>query len=211
QPLGQVPLSVTPSHGNYQYHWVEGEREYPGPLMTGIPPGLHTFRITDDNHCSLDLSYEMLAETGLTVSWDEEDLIMCPGEEFISLNVQTSTTDYRLRIDDGDTLGSLETIPLSPGEHRLLVWDGNCRIDTTLFVSEAAPVHLDPPLPAEVYLSLENSFQFTIHADRELTDPRWIFQGEVVSDSFALDWVPPTDGILTFEASFLPGCTLTDS
>lgn len=211
QPLGQVPLSVTPSHGNYQYHWVEGEREYPGPLMTGIPPGLHTFRITDDNHCSLDLSYEMLAETGLTVSWDEEDLIMCPGEEFISLNVQTSTTDYRLRIDDGDTLGSLETIPLSPGEHRLLVWDGNCRIDTTLFVSEAAPVHLDPPLLEEVYLSLENSFQFTIHADRELTDPRWIFQGEVVSDSFALDWVPPTDGILTFEASFLPGCTLTDS
>ena len=211
QPLGQVPLEVSPSHGNYQYRWVEGEREYPAPLMTDIPTGMHTFRITDDNRCSLDLTYEMSTNTGLALSWEEEDLVRCPGEEFISLDLQISTTDFHLRIDDGDTLGPLETIPLSQGVHRLSVWDGNCRIDTTFYVTGASQVRLDPPLPEVVYISTENSFQFMVNPDRELTNPRWVFKNDEVSDSFTLDWVPPEDGILTFEASFPPGCVFTDS
>src|SRR5690606_3058862 len=79
QPLRQVPLEVSPSHGNYQYRWVEGEREYPAPLMTDIPTGMHTFRITDDNHCALYLTYEMSTNTCLALSCEEEDLVRCPG------------------------------------------------------------------------------------------------------------------------------------
>src|SRR5690606_1067109 len=142
---------------------------------------MHTFRITDDNHCSLDLTYEMSTNTGLALSWEEEDLVRCPGEEFISLDLQISTTDFHLRIDDGDTFGPLETIPLSQGVHRLSVWDGNCRIDTTFYVTGASQVRLDPPLPEVVYISTENSFQFMVNPDRELTNPRWVFKNDEVS------------------------------
>ena len=211
KPLGQVPLSVTPSHGNYQFLWVEGKREFTEPLMTGIPPGLHTFRITDENHCSLDLSYDMQAASGLTLAWDEEDLVLCPGEEKIPLNLKIPTPNYHLQIDDGDTLVPSDSIILKQGAHSLSVWDGSCRIDTTLFVSKVDRVRIDPPLPEEVHLSTEISLQFTVRAKPELWDARWIFHGEVVSDSFILDWFPPGNGILFFEASFPPGCVLTDS
>src|SRR5690606_1846953 len=180
QMLGQVPLEVTPSHGDYQYRWVEGNRTYPGPLMTDIPPGMHTFLITAENRCFIDLSYDMQGTSSLSLSWDEKDLILCPEEESISLDLQIMAPDYHLRIDDGDILGPSDAIRLSKGAHTLSVWDGNCRIDTALVVSEAGPVRLDLPLPAKVHHPKEHSLNFPITSEVGLTNPQWVFQGDVV-------------------------------
>ncbi len=208
---GQVVLHVSPPDGTYSYHWIDGGKDYPDGVITGLPAGTHTFHVTDENQCANTITYDMKSNHALSVTWDEDLLKICPYQDFATVDLQVSAADYQVQIDDGDTLQKPVLLKLNVGDHKLSIWAARCRLDTNLTVEKAMSLMVSPPLPPEMRIRENDTIELDVDLSPSGSSAEWIFDEAVIGNQTVLMWTPDQSGYLHLRAQYPPGCHYQDS
>lgn len=215
---GQVVLEVSPPDGMYSYHWIEGNKDYPNAVIRGLPAGTHTFRVTDEKQCANTISYDMKRTHTLSATWDEEQLKICPYQDYATVDLQVSFADYQVQIEDGDTLHDPPFLYLGVGDHDLSITStplhgmgSGCRLDTSLTIERVSPLMVTPPLPPEIIIQENDSIELDVDLSPSGSSIEWMFDQNVIGDQTALYWTPDRSGYLYLWAQYPPGCQYRDS
>ncbi|WP_236973909.1 T9SS type B sorting domain-containing protein [Membranihabitans maritimus] len=212
QSRGQVGISVSPGESRtYQYLWVEGSIESPDSLFSDIPAGNHTFRVTDENQCSQSLEYKLKAMDHLSISWDEDDLTICPEAKTASIPIEVSATAYTITIDHVDTFESPKSLSLTEGVHHFSLHYNGCSLDTSLTVSRSEKLQITPPIPERITREQGQDIQLEFNASQEVSSIEWVLGNQTISRELQLDMTAESKGILFVDISYPPGCKYNDS
>lgn len=208
---GEIPLILEPPSDTYHYRWIEGGIDYDSPVIMGLNEGKVTIRITDENQCSTDIEYEFKNQNSIQVSWNEEDLYICPEDTTVEVPLNVSLSEYRLSIDAGDTLISPGTIHLPKGIHSLAFRTSDCRLDTIIQVEQVSPAEIIPSLPEQIDLDTGDSLILNANINPAPTDITWTFHNKIIGKNQNLKSKVDSSEMLYLSIKYGPGCTTHDS
>ncbi len=134
---GAINISALGGTGAYSFQWNDGSTEED---RTGLPAGMYSVTVTDENQCSDTLMVTLTQPDALQLSVQGTVDVSCPGgsdgEAFV--DVSGGTPAYSFSWSNGDTSQNLSGVPI--GDYTLVVTDSALCVDSvTVTIVEPDP------------------------------------------------------------------------
>lgn len=146
---GQATLGVTGGTYPYTYAWSH-DALLTDSIASGLSAGSYTVDITDDNGCTDQVTFEVLAPTPPQITLLEDTSVSCPGDTDGELTVTATPggapiDTYTWLDENGDLVGNGPTISnLGPGLYQVTILAQDaCSVTDTAFVIAPDPITLD--------------------------------------------------------------------
>jgi len=133
-------ITVSATGGNTPYTYTVGTNSNSTGLFSGLPAGLHTFTVIENNGCSVTDTVSVASPVQLAISYVKLD-ITCKGSMSgkIDLSVTGGTQPYRYLWSTGDTLQDIANRPA--GTYSVVVTDAKgCSATSTITLDDAIAI-----------------------------------------------------------------------
>src|SRR5690606_8595766 len=91
---GQIALNVTPEGPEYRFGLLQDEAEFFGDAVSGREVGEYVVEVEDQEGCVDTLHFTLGAQQELTVTGEEDALVLWPGEEEAILRIENDNPLY---------------------------------------------------------------------------------------------------------------------
>ncbi len=149
---GEIKVNVTGGTGNYTYQWLNSSNQLVGTNknLSGVPAGIYTLNVWDENSCEATMDFEILDTTPLDFTYSFTD-VTCFGAQNGSITVigTGGKPGYTLIID-GIQYPNLIVAGLRPNTYMVYIMDSNgC-------ISPVKEVVISQPTPLNLAISTTN-------------------------------------------------------
>lgn len=139
EATGSAIANITGGTGAYTYKWSSNGLN--APSINGLSKGEYTLEVTDENNCTLNLTYNINEPPLLVLDSIRSTLISCPNGNDGTLEafVSGGTPPYSYAWDLSDDIVALAT-GFPKGEYAVVITDANgCTTSGAQTVTEAIP------------------------------------------------------------------------
>ncbi len=186
--------------GELFYNWGGGIAPPNSNAAVDLPAGVYSVTVSDIKGCSDDLTFTVYQPDPIVFSLAPIEPILCAGQQ-TSISVDTayggnglSEIWYTFAVDNASEQPLQTPIPVFAGTHTIVVFDGTgCSLDTSITISEPAPLILE--YPEVLVVELGDSVQIEYEAFQSSLPLDTVFWTPLTYLSFGSDslqpWVRP--------------------
>ncbi len=186
--------------GELYYNWGGGIAPPNSNTATNLPAGLYSVTVSDVMGCTDELVFPVYQPDPIFFSLAPIEPILCAGQQTI-ISVDTayggnglSAIWYTFAVDNASEQPLQTPVPVFAGTHTIVVYDGGgCSLDTTITISEPAPLILE--YPETMIVELGDSVQIAYDVFQSSLPLDTVFWAPLTYLSFGNDslqpWVRP--------------------
>ncbi|MCA1762008.1 MAG: gliding motility-associated C-terminal domain-containing protein [Flavobacteriales bacterium] len=123
---GEITVEAEGGTAPYSYQW-DTESPETGSTISGLGAGEYEITVTDQNNCTIQATYEIVAPTEIIISVEDIENVLCNGGETGSVEVSATggTPDYSFSWNDPANQTGPEATELAAGVYTVTVTDEN--------------------------------------------------------------------------------------
>lgn len=213
---GQIGIRIDPSDQMYRLEMINDEAEFVGQTVSGLVAGTYVIEAENESGCIDTIHYTLQNPKEINVSWDAEDLVMCPDDPSVVLKIEDDSpvpdNSIEYQVDGGEIKSLGDTLILhQPGQYPFQVWnDDGCILDTS-FVVRSGPQEIVIWDTGSVVILSGDTLNFSGPEPDGLSTTFWDYSGLALGEKIDVRFVPEKSGVLFYTATVYDKCHYSDS